>query len=650
MKTMRHPTRFTAVFLTLWLYTTTTTTLVSAQQGLARKRLYGASDGGRRPWDPEGAGVSLPIYSNPSTNSHAPSSRPHQSQSHAPSSRPSQSQSGAPSGIPPATPSQLPSLAPSWKPSSAPSVVASNAPFRYDSVYANELPSSQPSHGSKKKTKLKVLVTRTPSLPPIDSSHKMEHGVFVAATPGPGSGIKPHEPTVDMPVHASEQANIEGLLAAINATTGTTTEGLHGSTMVMSGNGTQNMTSVIYNFVNNNGTTMVNNTGSHLPSDQTYQYEYTDQTTGTTSLAQASAGTYPTGATTDTGGNSWYHLSSVMSNWIHGSNSSTITNGTVMAPDNTTLVVNVASLEGGKILQVNTSIQMPTSPFMYNNTEYIINTTNSNNSSGTINVTTISPEPLINKTYLVSEVGCRPFTTLRNISGAVSLSQLQDPSCNPSCTQTVHLPFPYTVFGTEFITSVEVSSTGSINLKGDTDAPMGSAPIDITGSFKDVPEYTEVPRISIAQSAIYPPARGSIDVMVYNSSADSIIISWESVILQRYQHDESAGAANFQVELFRTGSFELRWGSHVLIQQTDRIAAGIEDERRNPPMAVPALGAAFDAHGETSMGTFPPEGSCNLFLPIVMETGKLDIGNSTTVIATDAAIGRLPDASNHSSR
>jgi hypothetical protein len=440
----------------------------------------------------------------------------------------------------------------------------------------------------------------------------VEHGSFIAATPSP--------------VNSTVVATGSIHTAATNTVTSTTTTAAAGggsntSATVAAGSGLNGTSggSFYYN----------NTTETHLPQNGSFEFEHGSQgvsaggvvysngssTTSASAQSQSSSGGQSVASvstsSTSYGGNSWMQLSSVISNWLHGG----VAGGN---GDNSTAVsVSLASLQGGSVLEVNTSVQVPVGGMMNGGSNSSNISSVMQNQSASNMTPYVSPEPRANQTYSVSTIGCRPFKSLRNVTGAVSLSDMHHRECIPSCTQTVVMPFPFYAFGTELVPSIEVSSTGSINLNGNKTAPMGPVPIMLADTSSPESDYIHVPRISVAQGAIYPPVRGSIDVMVYNSKNESLVVSWESVILQRYLQDESAGVANFQIELFSSGSFELRWGAHTIVQQTDRVAAGIMDDQRIPPLAVPAILEVFDKSGETIIGQFPPKGSCNLFMPVL---------------------------------
>ena len=179
--------------------------------------------------------------------------------------------------------------------------------------------------------------------------------------------------------------------------------------------------------------------------------------------------------------------------------------------------------------------------------------------------------------YVESALGCRAFQTIIGREGAVALDI---DTLGPN-TVVVPLARPFEFLGTDPVTTLVVTETGSINIRGSDLVGRGAVPIDTRVNERD--PYTEVPRISIAQAAGVVVTRTPTSGVFALDTGASIVISWEDVSIPVRG---TLTSFNFQAELFDDGNIEMTWD--YTNSGTLTVAAGIED---------PTIGASFPVTG-----------------------------------------------------
>lgn len=227
--------------------------------------------------------------------------------------------------------------------------------------------------------------------------------------------------------------------------------------------------------------------------------------------------------------------------------------------------------------------------------------------------------------YAASTTGCGSFASISG-TGVEILS-------NPSNQFiSVVIPFTFPVLGTSGVTSVTVTSNGSILLDNSAASPAGPLPI-MLGDSGDA----AIPRIQALQTSL---DGGNVYAQ---ATANSFIVSWETMDLVGFEDQTSL---NFQVELFDNGDFDIRWGSSLLINLpliSPTFGAGVEDESLG--FASPAVGELFDMDGIQGLRPIIPfpGGECNAFRAPAPGSGVGDnfALATSTGITTSFATGAL---------
>lgn len=211
------------------------------------------------------------------------------------------------------------------------------------------------------------------------------------------------------------------------------------------------------------------------------------------------------------------------------------------------------------------------------------------------------PEPVIVPGYYsVSSTACHRFQSIRDEPDGVEVTDNLRGNLR-SGSAPLRIPFPFPAFGyAPGYQDMAWSADGTLFLN-QTMGFGNVSPIvsDPTAFF----QMDKLPRIQLAQEDLTVLSVYTLD------KGSSFVLSYEDAIFSNSEN-LATRVAQFQIELYPSGDFEIRWGT-MLGSSTDHISSGIEDE--SVGLASPAvLDGFFNEFGITAPGVLP-DSQCNAF-------------------------------------
>ena len=195
------------------------------------------------------------------------------------------------------------------------------------------------------------------------------------------------------------------------------------------------------------------------------------------------------------------------------------------------------------------------------------------------------------KTYTQSDECNSEFLLLREYY----LTKAKKLDIGPNSTTAAFIPEKSFEFvGLYPLSSMVVTSSGSINLRGSLLVGSGSNPISADIIATD--PYDLTPRLSVAQTAglAVPESSSAMVGVFYEEYDDSFIVSWQDLTHTSITSN-STSRVSFQAQLYYNGSVEVRWLPTGTTDDPILSAVGMEDVTLG--LAFPADTDGFDEFG-----------------------------------------------------